>query len=84
MGLSEDVAKLQKELETKSTTLASMEKGEISVIPYECNVYEAAYAYLKRCFERDGKFVKTAQADYDIAEELLNDVLGIKKEKKKL
>lgn len=84
MGLSEDVAKLEKELETKSTTLASMEKGEISVIPYECNVYEAAYAYLKRCFERDGKFVKTAQADYDIAEDLLNDVLGIKKEKKKL
>ena len=62
--------------------LATMEKGEISIIPYECNVYEAAYAYLKRCFERDGKYVKTAQADLDITEELLNDVLGIPNKKK--
>ena len=83
MGLTEDVAKLEKEYETQSATLATMEKGEISIIPYECSVYEAAYVYLKRCFERDGKFVKTAQADYDIAEDILNDVLGIKKEKKK-
>ena len=83
MGLTEDVAKLEKEYETQSATLATMEKGEISIIPYECSVYEAVYTYLKRCFERDGKFVKTAQADYDIAEDILNDVLGIKKEKKK-
>ena len=38
--------------------------------------------WVKRCFERDPKMIKTAQADYDIAEDLLNDVLGIKKEKK--
>lgn len=83
MGLTDEVAKMEKELETQSATLATMEKGEISIIPYECTVYEAAYQYLQRCFERDKKYIRTAQADYDITEDLLNDVLGIKKEKKK-
>ena len=73
----------EKKLEAQLAALASMEKGETSVIPYECTVYDAAYAYLKRCFERDGKYVKTAQADLDITEELLNDVLGIPNKKKK-
>jgi hypothetical protein len=53
------------------------------VIPVEhCSVYDAAKVYLQQCFARDEKYVRTAQADYDIAEELLNDVLGIKKDKK--
>jgi hypothetical protein len=49
-------------------------------IPY--SVYEVAYIYLKRCFEKDPKFILTAKADADINEDLLNDVLGIKREKK--
>ena len=49
-------------------------------IPY--SVYEVAYIYLKRCFEKDRKFILTAKADADINEDLLNDVLGIKREKK--
>ena len=52
------------------------------MIPAACTVYEAAYIYLKNCFEKDGKYIRTAQADYDIAEDLLNDVLGIKKKKR--
>lgn len=79
MGL--DVESMKKELETQQATLANMEKGETSIIPASCSVYEAAYIYLKKCFEKDKKYVRTAQADYDIAEELLNDVLGIKKKK---
>ena len=63
-------------------TLAAMEKGETTMIPAQCSVYDAACIYLKRCFERDKKYVRTAQADLDITEELLNDVLGIKKDKK--
>ena len=58
-------------------------KGETTVIPATCSVYDAAYVYLKSCFGKDAKFVKTAQADYEIAEDVLNDVLGIKKDKKK-
>ena len=72
----------KKQLEDAEKTLADMEKGEVSVIPVTCSVYDAAYIYLKNCFDKDRKFVKTAYADYDIAEELLHDVLGIKKEKK--
>ena len=80
MGL--DVESMKKELETQQATLVNMEKGEESVIPAACTVYEAAYIYLKNCFEKDGKYIRTAQADYDIAEDLLNDVLGIKKKKR--
>ena len=72
---------MKKELETQQTTLANMEKGETSIIPASCSVYEAAYVYLKKCLDKDRKYLRTAQADYDIAEELLNDVLGIKKRK---
>lgn len=73
---TENEAKLADMLET----LAVMEKGEETVIPVEyCSVYEAAKVYLEQCFAKDSKYVRTAQADYDIAEELLNDVLGIKK-----
>lgn len=80
MGL--DVADMEKELEGHNMTLATMEKGETTMIPAQCSVYDAACIYLKRCFERDKKYVRTAQADLDITEELLNDVLGIKKDKK--
>ena len=80
MGLTpDDLTKSQ--LEQAKATLAVMEKGETSVIPVSITVYEAASEYLKHCFAKDKKFVRIAQADYDIAEELLNDVLGIKKEK---
>ena len=70
-------------LEGMKETLAVMERGEETVIPFEgVTVYDAAKVYLQQCFAIDGKYVRTAQADYDIAEELLNDVLGIKKDKK--
>ena len=81
MGI--DVSAMEPELTSARNLLEGMRKGEATLVPYEeSSVYEAAYIYLKRCFERDPKMIKTAQADYDIAEDLLNDVLGIKKEKK--
>ena len=82
MGLTDDVATLTKELETQTAALEKMEKGESTIIPVACTVYEAAYIYLTQCFAKDSKYIRTAQADYDIAEDLLNDVLGIKKKGK--
>jgi uncharacterized protein HemY len=82
LGMISDAEKLQKELEAQKKTLANMEKGEETVIQKPCTVYDAAYVYLKRCFERDPKYVDTARGDLDIDEELLNDVLGIKPKKK--
>jgi hypothetical protein len=55
-----------------------MEKGEETIEKVDCSVYEAAYQYLKQCFEKDPKFKITARGDYDVNEELMNDVLGIK------
>ena len=64
-------------LKAAQDVLAVMEKGEVGVKPFmEFQEYEAAKIYLQRCFEADPKFILTAKADYDIAEELLND-LGI-------
>ena len=78
-----DTTENEAKLEGMKETLAVMEKGEETIIPVDhCTVYDAAKVYLQQCFERDGKYVRTAQADYDISEELLNDVLGIKKDKK--
>lgn len=72
----------QKQLEEATAALEKMEKGETSLIPAACTVYEAASIYLKSCFEKDSKYIKTAQADYDITEDLLNDVLGLEKGKR--
>jgi hypothetical protein len=55
--------------------------GEDKVNPCECNVYDAVFQYLTRCFELDSKYIKTAQADWDINEDILKDVLA-KREKK--
>ena len=68
------------DLKTAEETLAVMLKGEVGVKPYNgFSEYEAAMVYLQRCFEMDKKFIQIAKADYDIPEELLNEVLGIKK-----
>ena len=71
-------------LESMKQVLAVMESGVETLVPYTdaITVYEAAKIFLEQCFAIDPKFVRTAQADYDIAEDLLNDVLGIKKDKK--
>ena len=78
MGLKDEVEKMEKELEEQLTLLAGMEKGESAVIKAECTVYDVAYHYLKRCFDRDKTMIQTARGDLDIDESLLNDVLGIK------
>ena len=49
--------------------------GEEKVNPCECTVYDAVYQYLRTCFGLDRKFIKTAQADWDINEEILKKVL---------
>lgn len=78
-----DTTENEAKLEEMKETLAVMERGEETVIPVEnCTVYDAAKIYLQQCFARDSKYVRTAQADYDIAEELLDDILGIKKDKR--
>lgn len=81
--LNFDTTENEAKLADMKETLAVMEKGEETVIPVEhCSVYDAAKVYLQQCFAFDQKYVRTAQADYDISEDLLNDVLGIKKDKK--
>ena len=83
MILGFDTTENEAKLADMKETLAVMEKGEKTIIPVEhCSVYDAAKVYLQQCFSADQKYVRTAQADYDIAEDLLNDVLGIKKDKK--
>ena len=77
-----DVTDMEKELVEVQDKIARMEKGEPISIVQECTVYEVAYHYLKRCFERDKSYIDTARGDLDIDEELLNDVLGIKPKKK--
>lgn len=72
------------ELKGAEDLLAVMEKGEVGLKPYTgFTEYEAAKVYLQQCFNMNSKYIKTAQADYDIAEDLLNDVLGIKKDTRK-
>ena len=80
MGLSDDVQKMEKELSGQKEILARMLSGEETVIKAECSVYEVAYVYLKRCFARDESMVAVARGDLDIEEDLLNDVLGIRRQ----
>lgn len=77
-----DVTDMEKEVVQVKDKVAGLEKGEPLSITQECTVYEVAYYYLKRCFQRDKSFIDTARGDLDIDEELLNDVLGIKPKKK--
>ena len=69
------------ELKAAENKLELMLTGEDKVNPCECNVYDAVFQYLTRCFELDSKYIKTAQADWDINEDILKDVLA-KREKK--
>ena len=41
----------------------------------KCTAYDVICFYLKRCFERDNKFIDIAREDYRISEALLNDAL---------
>lgn len=82
LGLVDEVAMVQRDIDREKAMLASMENSEPVINPASCSVYEAAAIYLKECFAKDQKFVLTAKADADINEELLDDVLGIKREKK--
>jgi len=82
--LNFDTTENEAKLEGMKETLAIMEKGEETIIPVEfCSVYDAAKVYLQNCFDKDSKYIRIAQADYDISEELLNDVLGIEEKNKK-
>ena len=82
MGLTDEVAVIEQDIQRAKNTLKDMENRVPTVDPVPCKAYEAAYIYLKTCFEKDKKFIMTAKADADINEDLLNDVLGIKQEKK--
>lgn len=63
------------ELKAAEDKLNLMLTGEEKVNPCECTVYDAVYQYLRTCFGLDRKFIKTAQADWDINEEILKKVL---------
>lgn len=82
MGLTDEVAVIEQDIQRAKNTLKDMENRVPIIDPVPCRAYEAAYIYLKTCFEKDKNFIKTAKADADINEDLLNDVLGIKQEKK--
>ena len=75
MGLVDEVAKMEKELTEKKGVLAKLLRGEETVIKVKCSVYEVAYFYLKRCFERNPEMIEIARGDLDIDEGLMNDVL---------
>ena len=64
------------ELKAAESKLELMMTGEEKINPCECNVYDAVFLYLKKCFELDKKYIKTAQADWDINEVILKDVLA--------
>ena len=82
MGLVDEVTKMEKELAEKKGVLAKLLKGEKTVIKAKCSVYEVAYFYLKRCFERNPEMIEIARGDLDIDEGLMNDVLGINQQAK--
>ena len=82
MGLISEVQAVEKDIMKAKSNLSDMENRLPIVDPAPCKVYEAAYIYLKSCFEKDSRFVLTAKSDADINEDLLNDVLGIKQTKK--
>ena len=82
LGLLDEVAMVQRDIDKEKTLLQSMENSEPAIDPAPCKVYEAAAIYLKECFAMDSRYIITAKADADINEDLLNDVLGIKQEKK--
>lgn len=75
MGLVDEVAKMEKELAEKNVLLTKLQQGEETIIKAKCSVYEAAYFYLKRCFERNPEMIEIARGDLDIDEDLMNDVL---------
>ena len=77
-----DTSQMEKEVAEIRQRVERMQKGEPVSILKECSVYDAAFTYLKRCFQRDKSYIDTARGDLDIDEELLNDVLGIKQKKK--
>ena len=83
MGLTDVVSDIQAERTTLLEEKAKIERGEPRHIKAECSVYDAAFQYLKRCFQKDKSYLDLARGDLDIDEELLNDVLGIKTTKKK-
>ena len=82
MGLISEVQAVEKDIMKEKSNLSDMENRLPIVDPAPCKVYEAAYIYLKSCFEKDSRFILTAKSDADINEDLLNDVLGIKQTKK--
>ena len=82
MGMVSEVEAVEKDIAKGKANLRDMENRVPIVTPAPCKVYDAAYIYLKSCFAKDSRFILTAKSDADINEELLNDVLGIKKVKK--
>ena len=82
MGLVDEVAKMEKELAEKNVLLTKLQQGEETIIKAKCSVYEVAYFYLKRCFERNPEMIEIARGDLDIDEGLMNDVLGINQQAK--
>jgi hypothetical protein len=82
MGMSAEVTIVEQDIARAEKMLMDMENRVPTVDPAPCKVYEAAYIYLKNCFAKDKKFILPAKADADINEDLLNDVLGIRKVEK--
>ena len=63
------------ELSAAEAKLAAMMEGEAKVIPCSIKVDEAVYQYLRKCFKKDRKYIRIAQADEDINEAILKKVL---------
>lgn len=75
------LADSEKRLADAEALLATMERGEIGLKPYDgfISEYDAAKIYLEQCFELDQKYVAIAKSDFDITEDLLKEILEKKK-----
>ncbi|MBE6250946.1 MAG: hypothetical protein E7111_04760 [Bacteroidales bacterium] len=74
------------ELDQAREKLAKMKTGEDRVFnKYEGDIkaWDAARAYLVKCFALDKKYIEIAKRDADINEDLYNDIMGIEKEGKR-
>lgn len=64
------------ELKAAESKLELMLTGEDKINPVDITVYDAVFNYLTQCFKKDKKYVRTAQADWDINEEILKEVIA--------
>ena len=62
MGLVSEVQSVEQDIAKAQKNLKDMESRVPIIDPAPCSAYEAAYIYLKTCFEKDSKFTQWCKA----------------------